>query len=137
MGVSLEVRSRRALSGMWSSYHINLHLTSQFLLVHQLESLEAVGINSNFSIMTNITYRFLSDSDDTGLRFVTRSLTYDTVCMNGVLASLVDDNVLRDVVVEASARELTRRCGLRFNMCRGRTHKHPLLHTRRRPQAAF
>ena len=56
---------------MWSSYHINLHLTSQFLLVHQLESLEAVGINSNFSIMTNITYRFLSDSDDTGLRFVT------------------------------------------------------------------
>jgi hypothetical protein len=61
----------RSLSGMWSSYHINLHLTSQFLLVHQLESLEAVGINSNFSIMTNITYRFLSDSDDTGLRFVT------------------------------------------------------------------
>ena len=65
-----------------------------------------------------------------------RSLTYDTVWMNGVLASLVDDNVLRDVVVEASARE-TRRCGLRFNMCRGRTAKHPLLHTRRRPQAAF
>ena len=29
--------------------------------------------------MTNITYRFLSDSDDTGLRFVTLVITYDTV----------------------------------------------------------
>ena len=54
---------------MWSSYHINLHLTSQFLLVHQLENLEAVGMNSNFSIMTNITYRFLSDSADTWAPF--------------------------------------------------------------------